>query len=111
MRDIKFRAWVNHRMGWTFNPMDSEFLSSGGTFPEETIFMQYTGLKDKNGKEIYEGDVSKYFNRSGRIIYDNKRAAFCLFTKEDDVYVQLLNTVVVDVEIIGNIYENPELIN
>jgi hypothetical protein len=58
-REIKFRAWDIELsiMGVPFDPFDSQFLSTGGTFSEGTIFMQYTGLKDKNGKEIYEGDV------------------------------------------------------
>ena len=62
MRKIKFRAWNN-----VLNKMYSwnEFLDTNmkQTFiaPESTamILMQYTGLKDKNGKEIYEGDIVK----------------------------------------------------
>jgi uncharacterized phage protein (TIGR01671 family) len=58
-REIKFRAWDTELsiMGVPFTPFDSQFLSSGGTFSEGTIFMQYTGLKDSKGVEIYEGDV------------------------------------------------------
>ena len=69
---------------------------------------EYTGLKDK---EIWEGDVAKYYNRIGVIVYDNKRAAYCLYTKPDNVYVQLFNTVAREIEVIGKIYDNPELLN
>lgn len=111
MREIKFRAWNN-----VLNKMYSwnEFLDTNikQTFiaPESTamILMQYTGLKDKNGKEIYEGDIvriqdDKYFTKeiqwkqgiSGFIIKD----------------VSLLDEYVIkQLEVIGNIYENAELL-
>lgn len=58
MRTIKFRAWDPIMgMGEPFEVFDPVFLAQGGTFSEEAIFMQYTGLKDKNGREIYEGDI------------------------------------------------------
>jgi len=56
MREIKFRAWDKdlHKMynKWTVIPDDDR----------SHILMQYTGLKDKNGKEIYEGDIVKHKN-------------------------------------------------
>lgn len=111
MREIKFRVWdskeiemvsdpqateilLRHNMGWYEKP-DSAYK------PSELIVMQYTGLKDKNEKEIYEGDVVKCdtFDRmNGEVEWD----AFFYWKIE-------LSLDDGDLEIIGNIYENPEL--
>jgi uncharacterized phage protein (TIGR01671 family) len=78
--------------------------------------MQYTGLHDKNGKEIYEGDIVKFENIKAKIIY-----GFCGFEFEwIDGYTDkirlcktepLFKNVSLIFEVIGNIYENPELLN
>lgn len=65
---------------------------------------QFTGLHDKNGKEIYEGDIVTDGVGKYKIIYDLKLAGYqpyCIFRDEPENYC----------EVIGNIYENPELIS
>ena len=127
MRDIKFRAWneVEEKMlNW------NEFLDTNmkNTFiaPESTglILMQYTGLKDKNGKEIYEGDIvkvklykgeeEKYF--IGKVEYFGSN--FIVDADNNSEYhVYDLDGFGIDYrynledcEVIGNIYDNPELL-
>lgn len=121
MRDIKFRAWneVEEKMLNWYEFLDTNMKN---TFiaPESTglILMQYTGLNDKNGKEIYEGDiVAIQFQRATKtknalIEYSKKYAAFIItHTKETKHENENLGDYQMqNFEVIGNIYDNPELL-
>ena len=82
------------------------------------ILMQSTGLKDKNGKEIFEGDVVKY--EVGRntvteeVAYDKNFAGFGVRDADTDIiftFLQLADVVdLISLEVVGNIYQNPELL-
>jgi uncharacterized phage protein (TIGR01671 family) len=78
------------------------------------ILMQYTGLKDKNGREIYEGDIVETDLGKGVVVFDS--AAFLIRNLEDDEYYgfedffSLYEGGCYLVEVLGNIYENPELL-
>lgn len=79
------------------------------------ILMQFTGLKDKNGKEIYEGDFLKCHRPNEKLTFiakvEYKDARFVIQDlKQEDLYWDFNVWTVLAIEIIGNIYENPELI-
>lgn len=106
MREIKFRAWgtnINEYMGIPNKPSDvvnilGELINRG-TWTIE----QYTGLKDKNGKEIYEGDIVKLWDREPEmVVWDNLIGAY------DPLSWETFDTD--ECEVVGNIHENPELI-
>lgn len=110
MREIKFRAWDGKRMttsGIMFNNTNSCLEVPQGS---QMKLMQYTGLKDKNGKEIYEGDIinsSMRFCAYGTVVFSEKLGAWVSFVKEHN---DILLSELIGVEILGNIYENPELL-
>jgi uncharacterized phage protein (TIGR01671 family) len=81
------------------------------------LILQYTGIKDKNGKEIYEGDLCSYFNPYNKKTYVREVkfcsmfACFGLFQKDGNIYDYESDWLkIVDIEVIGNIYENKELL-
>ena len=83
----------------------------------EFILMQSTGLKDKNGKEIYEGDIVRYEccfeSYVEEVIYDDKHCNFGTIDKYEKTFSfdALISDFDVDCfEVIGNIYQNPELL-
>jgi len=114
MREIKFRAWTNNcwiNRGMVYDYQDTTYVESFGFNNDELPLMQFTGLKDKNGKEIYEGDILTYngiTSNGNRIIREvNYNAANARF--QSGMY--LLTQSIELSEIIGNIHENPELLN
>lgn len=117
MREIKFRAWTepeNKMLSW--NNLLNMNLHNALTIPEQCglILMQYTGLKDKNGKEIYEGDIVKSI-----LILDNgiklRTNIDVVEWKEEECCFMLTSDIRhfhnnLELEVIGNIYDNPDLL-
>ena len=111
-REIKFRIWDKKTKRWSKN--FNVNLLNVNDFNIVSI-NQFTGLKDKNRKEIYEGDIIKliYFrNRrrkeTGKVVFLNHQASFGIIDRDGNEYPLYRNTAE-QIEVIGNIYENFEL--
>jgi hypothetical protein len=119
---LRFRAWDKETK--TMNGMAEIYRNRNQEIElrprdEDIILMQSTGLKDKNGKEIFEGDVIAIevddtgMPINARVFQNSKIGVlmFHVFEDNEDVpMVELLEDNSVAFEIIGNIYENPELL-
>lgn len=110
-REIKFRAWDKEKKSM-FQIFDSTTLENWflPSWNDKYEVMQYTGLHDKNGKEIYEGDVVKCKNYHGVVYgiinYNNSYFYLACSSGYSDEY--LFNCS--DIKIISNIHESPELL-
>lgn len=127
MREYKFRAWDNeNNQMLDVQELNFEDCFYGGEMQIKTTMykdyfdyremplMQYTGLHDKNGKEIYEGDILQIDVDKAWVMWNDKYGYFQLvpigdYYFDSDVIGQALEYT--KPEVIGNIYENMELLN
>ena len=130
MREIKFRAWdkklkmMTHFSEWHLNREYNLLAFSAkeadernwsyGDMPHEQEnceLMQFTGLKDKNGKPIFEGDIIGSYTRVKRfVLWIDEWARFGTKKVSNQKYAEVLTeSQAKHFEIIGNIYENPDL--
>lgn len=116
MREIKFRAWskskqcllnMNDSYAWSTKEINKHTINEINKPITDYIWMQYTGLKDKNGKEIFDDDIveaphdfgpSGFSVRRFRVVFHNELGYQWQYWLMDEAVV------------IGNVHENPELL-
>lgn len=119
-REIKFRFWNHASKSFCYDRLidsDGDIFKQSPAFDDyyceltecdEVTACQYTDLKDKSGTEIYEGDVVKVEKEIG--IIEFKEGVFCVTWLKKSWLSNQIHILKRHIEIIGNIYENPELL-
>ncbi len=131
MKEILFRAKHIHALlkneyldgTWVYGYLCNEnYIHSpelgGEHLIDKNTISQYTGLRDKNGDRIFEGDIVRYTDeligkeKNDEIKYSEKYASFCRLHKSKMglQYLYLYKDIALDCEVIGNIFDNPELL-
>lgn len=139
MRELKFRAWQPHGSlhrepgmylveslhfepdqeghGEAFLKPDEGTLAQSSEYFDDIMLMQYTGQDDKNGREVYDQDVCRYVDESGTpqvgiVEWQGYRWALEAIggDEEGNQDIELHPDYMDEVEVIGNIYQNPELL-
>lgn len=129
MRDIKFRVWdTENKEMLKVQELDFEDTFYGGRLSirtdeyndyfdmEDMILMQYTGLKDKNGKEIYEGDIVRIkgeielLDIKGKVEYSETFAQYIITNTKNIAHETEALGDYENIEVIGNEFDNPELL-
>nr|DAV27943.1 MAG TPA: YopX protein [Caudoviricetes sp.] len=123
MREIKFRAWDRFKQRWSNYKINDDtvyFMDKNtgvwyGSYNKrykDFNLMQYTGLKDMRGKEIYEGDVlfESFGERYYKVVFENGSFRAEFEGDFEEYSFDLIDVVAQGCEVVGNIYENPELI-
>lgn len=124
MREIKFRAWngaeqkMHGNVGISPHTQEYHVFDKYGAIHDAygsmPVLMQFTGLKDRNGKEVYEGDILKMGEATAKVVFWGKPPEFGLdFYHNEDAWCEdwNLSDDSTRMEIVGNVYEHPELLN
>lgn len=113
-REIKFRIWNDYDKKMIYwNELLKSNLANIFTIPSYNKWlMQYTGLHDKNEKEIYEGDIVGDNKIKWIVKWNKNRMGFSLYPTTEQLYDEMPINVEnkLGFKILGNIYDNPELL-
>lgn len=128
MRELKFRAWYAPEKEYIYDVQatyDNACEGRGSIYhesfrevleDEDCAVEQYTGLKDKNGKEIYEGDIVRWsfkVDRNSKLTHTTDAVKWESYEEEEWPYSTVSGFTLAEsedgYEVIGNIHENPEL--
>lgn len=112
-REIKFRFWLGHTNKMTYEHTLKEIFKLGWDLTDDIIPQQFLGFTDENGKEVYEGDIisSNQWNPSEyKVIFEDGEFCFVSLKGVEKPYTNPIHYVE-NFSIIGNIYENPELLS
>lgn len=111
-RVLKFRSWSGYYFSYldlrTDNDVD--FYLFYRDIDIDSPIEQYTGLKNKNGEEIYEGDIISYSELKFVVVWSEFDSSFKMKCDELDVAIYLYSKLAKEVKILGNIHEDPELL-
>ena len=111
-RTIKFRFWLGHTKKMTYEHTLIEISNAHWDFTEDIIPLQFTGLQDSKGTDIYDGDIIKsWYSRdmSGKdIVHTQETVEYEIkqYSGEAGYEIAFLERS----EVIGNVFENPELL-
>ena len=119
-RPIKFRVWNKKSNEWCGTIGLNETISHNSiiNLPDDLVFVQYTGLKDSKGNEVYEGDIVKYKTWTGSHDGTTEEHQTQVQFKDGAYYPRYINDEcedswysfkVYDLEVVGNIFETPHL--
>jgi len=122
MNDTKFKIWCMDTKTWIKNEYGGYEFTMGDEHVgmPSYIYVQYTGLKDKNGVEIYDGDIVNQWWRSSfgkdgdkiigvhKIVFDEQQLAYG--SNAGGFWYYLAKMHPMNIEVVGNIHENPELL-
>lgn len=115
-REIKFRGKQINTKKWIYGYLYREkglyLICENIRYAEEEPILldtigQYTGLHDKNNIKIYEGDIVKYENMTEKIMFLNGSFVMSDFEENEEWELGIINE---EIEVVGNIYDNPELL-
>ncbi|MBK5433379.1 YopX family protein [Bacillus sp. TH25] len=125
MKKNKFRAWHKekkcwisfHNNGYAFNPSNGQIYYEGLNITSRIDLVQCIALIDKNGKEIYEGDILKgpalyETPENTATTYSHWKVTYnnCSFYLRDSPIEEDIDWISEECEVVGNVYENPELL-